>query len=815
MGSFFVNPGILWLSPLVAVPIIIYLINRHRFRRRRWAAMEFLLRAVKKSQRRLQIQNLLLLIVRCLIVLLLVLAASRPILEESPLLSSGGGKNWVLVLDTSFSMDYRDGPRSLLDRARETMLRTVEDMVEDDDRVAVMTMGYQPRVLLDPGEKKEELEFSLRQLTIDHRPVRLVTSLRSLDDLLGRFSSATGKRDACEVVLFTDLQRRDWLGEAGPRSPEIRQILERLQSDGSQLIIADLSQEDDKLNVAVTELSVRPELVSRGVPIEVRVTVRNFSKRDAENLDLSLRIDPDIDAADTEAQLGEVIRVPAGSSVTRALPLRFDEGGYHSIVAEVRSDGLVIDNERFLVVRVHDEIEVLLVDGEPAVEPTDRETFFLDVALAPRDDGLGAIGGRVTPFQPIERSAELLANTDWKRYAVVVLANVDELPETELRTLERYVREGGALLVFLGGNTQAETYNAVFHRNGEGLLPFPLVGRRGDARAPVYIRFSDPAHPVTTYFDEHRETLELHKALVPFYYFVRAKEPVLIGSKQVSSKDGVSGSDVTQSAAQKAASLTRVFARFNDLDASPALFDNPYGRGRVLWVMSTADDDWNELPAWRDFVVLVHEAVAYLVGFRGRTDNLGIGEEFQRFYESAEFVSDVILHAPPLPGASLGSRRTIRLPMKTMEDDSRFEVGYEGSDDHDGIEVPGLYRLDFSADFRSRSTSRSSPTSDEEETDRSEGNDGESSESRDGTVEYFAVNVDTSEGDLTPISVSEFETHFGFEPTMRDLSADISARRELAERLRGYEFWPWCLGLVVALLFFETALAQWFGRRVG
>jgi hypothetical protein len=290
---------------------------------------------------------------------------------------------------------------------------------------------------------------------------------------------------------------------------------------------------------------------------------------------------------------------------------------------------------------------------------------------------------------------------------------------------------------------------------------------------------------------------------VPFYFFMRAKEPAA-ESKKAIPEEGASKSTDGESVAQKAASLTRVFARFGDLDKSPAIFDNPFGRGRVLWFMSTGDDDWNELPAWRDFVVFLHESISYLVSFRGRTDNLGVGEEFRRFYESAEFASDVILHAPPLSGANLGSTRTIRLPMKTIEDDSRFEVGY------DDTEVPGLYRLDFSRDVPPRRTS----ASDEPIDDLNADYDAES-ETIGSAVEYFSVNVDTSESDLTAISPDEFSTHFGFEPKIRNLSTDLSARKELADQLRGYEFWPWCLGIVVLLLFLETALAQWFGRRAG
>ena len=40
----FLNPLLLWAVPLCAVPIVIHLLNRRRFQKVPWAAMEFLLR---------------------------------------------------------------------------------------------------------------------------------------------------------------------------------------------------------------------------------------------------------------------------------------------------------------------------------------------------------------------------------------------------------------------------------------------------------------------------------------------------------------------------------------------------------------------------------------------------------------------------------------------------------------------------------------------------------------------------------------------------------------------------------------------------
>src|ERR671932_714208 len=55
---------------LVSATIIIHLINRMRFRRVRWAAMEFLLKSQKRNRRRLIIEQLILLALRCLLVAL-------------------------------------------------------------------------------------------------------------------------------------------------------------------------------------------------------------------------------------------------------------------------------------------------------------------------------------------------------------------------------------------------------------------------------------------------------------------------------------------------------------------------------------------------------------------------------------------------------------------------------------------------------------------------------------------------------------------------------------------------------------------------
>src|SRR6476660_3386737 len=106
MLEVFANPGFLAAGgALISSPIIIHLINRMRFKRLRWAAMEFLLKSQKRNRRRLIIEQLILLALRCLLVALAGFLVARYIggivnQSEKPV-------EHFVVLDDTLSMRDR------------------------------------------------------------------------------------------------------------------------------------------------------------------------------------------------------------------------------------------------------------------------------------------------------------------------------------------------------------------------------------------------------------------------------------------------------------------------------------------------------------------------------------------------------------------------------------------------------------------------------------------------------------------------------------------------------------------------------------
>src|SRR4051812_15212582 len=90
----------------VSLPILIHLINRMRFKRIRWAAMEFLLKSQKRNRRRLIIEQLILLLLR----ILLIMLAGFLVARFKPVGAGERGGTHVIVVDDTMSM---------LDRSKE------------------------------------------------------------------------------------------------------------------------------------------------------------------------------------------------------------------------------------------------------------------------------------------------------------------------------------------------------------------------------------------------------------------------------------------------------------------------------------------------------------------------------------------------------------------------------------------------------------------------------------------------------------------------------------------------------------------------
>lgn len=150
----FFNPMMLWALPLAAVPIIIHLLNRRRFNKVPWAAMEYLLRAMKRNRRRMQMEHWIILLLRTLAVIFLVALVTRP------QLTGGAGilkarTHHIVCLDDSASMAQRVGAGNVYKIAVSRVHKLVGKLMQTN-------AGDMFTLLLSSQGEKQPLMFAVR-----------------------------------------------------------------------------------------------------------------------------------------------------------------------------------------------------------------------------------------------------------------------------------------------------------------------------------------------------------------------------------------------------------------------------------------------------------------------------------------------------------------------------------------------------------------------------------------------------------------------------------------------------------------------------
>ena len=139
---------------LGAIPLIIHLLNRRRFRRVEWVPMHYLKLTIQRNRRRIQLEQLLLLLLRIALPILLFFFLARPVINPTGLeqwLGSGGRSSQVVLIDDSMSMGFSAGEASAFARALQSAAGLLASVRPQDHCTVVTTSSA--RAPLDPRRR--------------------------------------------------------------------------------------------------------------------------------------------------------------------------------------------------------------------------------------------------------------------------------------------------------------------------------------------------------------------------------------------------------------------------------------------------------------------------------------------------------------------------------------------------------------------------------------------------------------------------------------------------------------------------------------
>ena len=594
MGSFFLNGGLAWTAlALTSIPIIIHLLNRRRFRKIDWAAMEFLLQALKKNRRRIRLESLVLLALRVLLIGLIGLAIARPVIGERGLAWLGSAfrsEEKVFVLDDSFSMSRREADRTAFDRARsalEAQVRRLSERGSTRDRFTLLR-GTRPESPLYRGafldrERAAIVERAIGSLSHTDGRMALADAIRAISARRGE----EGPPRPRSIVIVTDFRAADWTDGRGGPDEELRAELAKLSASEeapSRIAVLDVGS-DDTANLAIVGARVEGNPIAE-IPTEIRVTVRNFGPSAARDLGLRVRYakapaSPGGDAGVATAIGPAIAELPAGGSVDHVILCTFREPGSYGVLVELTGarDPLPGDDTFAIAVEAVPATEVLLVNGEPSSEPLEGETDFLEQALA----APGEVPSGILPTVVVE---EGFPRSGLDRHSAIFLANVHGPSPETIQALKGYVERGGALVVFLGDQVDPGLYNRLGAADSPG-------GPAGASPTPFF-----PAK-LGDLRDASADPLRL-APLLDHVYFRTIREAA----------DILSTARFSKHFALEPAPAAQAIARFSDASGTPAIVEHAHGAGRVIFVGTSADLEWSDWPRNPSYLMWLHEVVA-------------------------------------------------------------------------------------------------------------------------------------------------------------------------------------------------------------
>jgi hypothetical protein len=743
-----------WLAA-AAAPLLIHLWSRHRFREAPWAAMQFLLAAMRKNARRLQLQQWLLLAIRTLIIALVVLAVAEPYGEQ---LLAGGSSvptHKFLVLDGSYSMDYRDDNAARFARAKKSAAAIVHNS-RPADSFTVILMAAPAKIILD----REIIDHAAVVAEIDtlkqsHTSADLPGALTLIEDAIKQGQADRRLAARHEVYFFTDLQRKTW--SSGSHAPRGNPLPSRSRGDGASdsattqsvgivrshaergnealndqitalskqtaIALIDIA-EPNSVNLAITSLRASSPFVTTNRETTFDVTLHQFADQPRRQCVIELLVDGE--------RVGEqTVDVAAGSDAVARFTHRFQSPGQHAIEARAANDRLPVDNTRWLVVPVRDEIRVLCIAGRSGA------ARYIADALNPNPAG-------DSPIRPVVISEGDLADVDLAGFDCVFACNVAQFTPSEAQRLARYAAAGGGVVFFLGDRVIADNYNT--HAQGskpspEGtgsLIPAqlgPIISQPSFGLDPLEYR-----HPIVAPF-RGRERAGLLTTPVARYH--RLELP----------RDRA---DVAVAAAIQ--------------NGHPFIVTAPLGRGRTILVATdgsltsvdaTSGEPWTSWPTWPSFLPLIRELLAYATS--------GQQQEWQQLV-GAPLVNDAM-------SANIKNADSSALRIERPDGQSAPLSINSGTDwSYTDTNLSGIYTLHGLPE---------------------------------NATLQFAVNVDTTESDLAKAEPQQLPPELNIGSISNEATGAATGANLSRAGLNESFLW-----IALAFLFVESFLAWQFGRGV-
>lgn len=657
-ASHFLHPHLAMMGlGLLAVPVLIHLLNRLRYRRVRFAAMEFLLASEQRNRRRILLEQLLLLLLRMGVVALLVLLIARWLVDPRQLTLLQGAKvHHVVLLDDSLSMRERQGETTRYAQALQLIRDLLVQAAQQPDlhKLSLLRLSRPEQPVVTQREMNEGLLAELSQrldpdyLACTHRALRLSEGIRAAQNYLAEEKGAVQT-----LHVITDLRAADWSDRMA-----VSATLEALKTAGVTVNVINTASVSGR-NLALTEFSGATHVAVSGVPLRLRIAVTNYGEQTARDVRVSL--------TDDQVRLPRSVvfeTIEPRTTVSQEIDVTLMNAAIHRLAASLEPDVLEEDNVRYLAVTVAPSLPVLVVDGSV----DQRHAEYLQMALAsdPQSTGIS-----VTVDQP-----DALRRRSLESYACIYLCDVPDLALDAMSALHGYVNQGGGVAWYVGAEVRPNFYRQVLYGEQQ-LFPLPLADlaqrleQEVTSREPDIVPGDHPLFSVLAGQDN------------PFL------QSVYVETFFPPMSDWALDDTLRDDGVQTLARLRNQY---------PLVVESRLGAGRIVACLTSLAPDWNDWARNPSFVVFQLELVKHLA----RRDRAAVvklvGESISQQLDPSRYTDLVEIVSPDITGERITRLQAVPEQQSTeesreMSPGSKSEGALKLSFTFRDTDHPGIYEL--------------------------------------------------------------------------------------------------------------------------
>jgi hypothetical protein len=474
----FVFPYFLAALSLIAIPVIIHLFNFRRYKTVYFTNVRFLKEVNDETTNRSKLKYYLVLASRILAFIFLVLAFAQPFIPVSEAGAKQAANNLVSIyLDNSFSMNAASEAGTGFQQAKQKVY-DILNAYGQNDKFQLVTNDFEPRQqrMLSKDDVKEILD-----------EVQLSPVVKSLDEVQNFQMKLLNTYDGQKIIYWlTDFQRN--ISDVNTDTL-VQYFLLPLQPVQQQ-------------NIFIDSCWLEKPVLFVNEPNRFLFRVSNIAEQDVDNIKVNLSINGQVKALSD-------INVPAKSFAIDTLSFSIQEYGWQQLKVFLNDFPITFDDSYYLCFKTNEQIKVLAVNGQ-------EENNFLKALFAQQEHYI------------LDQSyAAGIDSMKMSSYNLVVLNNIDVITPLLSGALERYLKNGGSVLLFPSANADLTSYNKFFTLTGANDMSM----KTESPNEVIYLNTENELF--ADVFEKVPQNMSLPQVKV-YYHFIkktRSSEQIILGLK--------------------------------------------------------------------------------------------------------------------------------------------------------------------------------------------------------------------------------------------------------------------------------------------